>query len=297
VRVVSLLPSATEIVFALGRGDDLVGVTFECDYPPAARSRRVVSTSSLPEGLTPAEIDAEVSARVAAGEDLYRLDADALRGLDADVVLTQDLCAVCAVDVTKVDDALDYLGCSAEVVTLDPGSLDDVLASLRTVGRTLGTESTADALVAALQARLDRLRATLAGAPRRPVLALEWTDPPYSAGHWVPDLIAAGGGRAVLAHPGEDSQRIEPDAIRASEAEVVVVAPCGYHLGPAAELAEQVVAAGWLPPGAEVWAVDADAHFVRPGPRLVDGAEIVASILHPDRVGRPDAAHARAVTR
>jgi iron complex transport system substrate-binding protein len=287
VRVISLLPSATEIVFALGRGDDLVGVTFECDYPLEARSRKVVSTSSLPEGLTPAEIDAAVSARVAAGEDLYRLDERALADLDADVVLTQDLCAVCAVDLTRVDDALRYLGCAAEVVTLDPHCLDDVLLSILRVGQVLGAADDADELVRSLRQRVAHVRTALSGAPRRRVLVLEWTDPPFTAGHWVPDLVDLGGGRAVLAQPGRDSQRVGWAAVHAAPADVVVVAPCGYHLEATVQLAEDFVSAGHVPPGAEVWAVDADSHFVRPGPRLVDGAEVMAQILHPDRVGAP----------
>ena len=147
--MVSLLPSATEIVFALGRGDELVGVTFECDYPPEARQRRVVSTSALPEGLSPGEIDALVSERIAAGEDLYRLDERALADLDAELVLTQDLCAVCAVDVDRVDDALRYLACSARVLTLDPRSLDEVLDSITTVGTAVGAGARATAIVAA----------------------------------------------------------------------------------------------------------------------------------------------------
>jgi iron complex transport system substrate-binding protein len=297
VRVVSLLPSATEIVFALGRGDDLVGVTFECDHPPEARDRRVVSTSTLPDGLSPAEIDAVVSTRVAAGEDLYHLDAGALAELRADVVLTQDLCAVCAVDLDRVDDALEYLGCSAEVVTLDPFSLDEVVGSIATVGAVLGAEERAAAVVASLRARLDALGAALHGAPARPVLVLEWTDPPFTAGHWVPDLVAAGGGRAVLAHGGADSRRASWDDVAGAPADVVVVAPCGYHLDPSAELAAQALATGRLPSGAEVWAVDADSHFVRPGPRVVDGAEVVARILHPDRVGPADPDQARLVGR
>jgi len=287
VRIVSLLPSATEIVFALGRGDDLVGVTFECDHPPEARSRRIVSTSTLPEGLSPAEIDAVVSARVAAGEDLYRLDEGALRELDADVVLTQDLCAVCAVDLERVDDALEYLGCTARVMTLDPHSLDGVLASILDAGEALGVCDRATELVDSLRARLDALAGALAGARARSVLVLEWTDPPFCAGHWVPDLVTAGGGAAVLAVPGGDSRRIAWDAVRTAPAEVVLVAPCGYHLEAAAALAERLVVDGRVPVGAEVWAVDADAHFVRPGPRLVDGAETVAQILHPGIVGAP----------
>jgi iron complex transport system substrate-binding protein len=295
VRIVSLLPSATEIVFALGRGDDLVGVTFECDYPPEARTRRVVSTSALPGGLTAAEIDAVVTARIAAGEDLYRLDRDALTDLDADLVLTQDLCAVCAVDVSEVDDALEYLGCTAAVLTLDPRSVPEVLTSIVTVGEHVGALDTAQSLTDALRDRLAALDRALAGAPRPPVLVLEWTDPPFTAGHWVPDLVTAGGGSAVLADPGRDSRRVDWDAVRAAPAEIVVVAPCGYHLDASAELGRALVGRGAVPGGAEVWAVDADSYFVRPGPRVVDGAEIVAGILHPDLVGAPDPATARRI--
>jgi iron complex transport system substrate-binding protein len=295
MRVVSLLPSATEIVFALGRGDDLVGVTFECDYPPEAKLRRVVSTSSLAEGLTPAEIDAEVSARVAAGEDLYRLDEGALAELDPDVVLTQDLCAVCAVDLARVDDALAYLGCSAQIVTLDPHRLEDVMDSIVRVGDVLGAPDEARELVGSLGARLEQLAVALRGVPQRSVLVLEWTDPPFTAGHWVPDIVDAGGGRALLASPGTESQRVEWAAVRSAPAEVVVVAPCGYHLEGTVALAEALVGAGHVPPRADVWAVDADSHFVRPGPRLVVGAEVMAQILHPDRVNAPAEQHARRV--
>jgi len=293
VRIVSLLPSATEIVFALGCGDDLVGVTFECDFPPEARSRRVVSTSALPEGLTPAEIDVAVTERIAAGEDLYRLDRDALADLDADIVLTQDLCAVCAVDVSEVDDALEYLGCTASVVTLDPRSVGEVLASILAVGEQLGVSDQARPLVDGLRERLDALDRSLTDATRPAVLVLEWTDPPFTAGHWVPDLVTAGGGTAVLADPGRDSRRIEWDAVRTSGADVVLVSPCGYHLDTAADLGAALVERGAVPNGAAVWAVDADSYFVRPGPRVVDGAEIVARILHPDLVGAPDPATAR----
>jgi len=295
VRIVSLLPSATEIVFALGRGEDLVGVTFECDHPPAARSRRIVSTSALPEGLTPGEIDAEVASRVAQGEDLYRLDEGALAELDPDVVLTQDLCAVCAVAVHDVGAALDHLGCRAQVVTLDPSTLDDVLASIGAVGAALDATSEAAAIVARLQARLSDLGRAVAGAPVRPVTVLEWTDPPFSAGHWVPDLVVAAGGSPALADPGADSRRRSWDEVAGAGAEVVVVAPCGFHLDAAAAMAGDLVSAARLPAGAQVWAVDADAYVVRPGPRLVDGAELIGAILHPDRLGPPDPGRARRI--
>jgi iron complex transport system substrate-binding protein len=295
VRVVSLLPSATEIVFALGRGDEIVGVTFECDFPPAARQRRIVSTSALPEGLSPGEIDAVVSERIAAGEDLYRLDEGALSELDPDVVLTQDLCAVCAVDVDRVEDALTHLGCAAQVVTLDPATLDAVLYSIADVGVALGAEAEAADLVRSLRARLENLGRIVASAPRTAVLVLEWTDPPFSAGHWVPDLVTAGGGRPVMGDPGADSQRLDWDAISAATAEVVIVAPCGYHLECAYDQAAELVAGRRVSADAQVWAVDADSYFVRPGPRLVDGAELVGQILHPQLCDSPDPARARCV--
>jgi iron complex transport system substrate-binding protein len=202
---------------------------------------------------------------------------------------------VCAVDLDRVDDALAYLGCTAEVVTLDPSSLDEVVGSIATVGAVLGAERRAGEVVEALRARLDALGTALRGVRARPVLVLEWTDPPFTAGHWVPDLVAAGGGRAVLAHGGADSRRASWGDVAGAPADVVLVAPCGYHLDASTDLAAQALATGRLPAGAEVWAVDADSHFVRPGPRVVDGAEVVARILHRDRVGLVDPDHARLV--
>jgi iron complex transport system substrate-binding protein len=287
VRIVSLLPSATEILFALGLGDQVEGVTFECDHPPAARAKRVVSTSALPEGLGPAEIDAIVKEKMSAGEDLYRLDAGALSTIQPDLVVTQDLCAVCAVDVAEVDDALAHLGCSAEVLTLDPMTLEEVIDSVAVVGRATGREAEAQALIAAAKVRLAALDARLSGVATRPTLVLEWTDPAFSAGHWIPDLVTAGGGQPVLASSGTRSVGLDWADVRGCGADVVVVAPCGFRLDGARALAEEVLAAGHLP-DAEVWAVDADAYVVRPGPRVVDGAELFGSILHPDRCGPPD---------
>jgi iron complex transport system substrate-binding protein len=293
VRIVSLLPSATEIVFDLGLGDRLVGVTFECDFPAEARSKRVVSTSALPEGLSPAEIDVVVKERMAAGEDLYRLDRGAFADLDPTLVLTQDLCAVCAVDVGEVDDALAYLGCRADVLTLDPMTLDEVIESVGDVGRATGTAARADEIVVDLRRRLAAVATSVAGAPRPRTLVLEWTDPAFTAGHWVPDLVTAAGGDCVLGRAGAPSSGADWDDVRACGTDVVIVSPCGYRLDGAAELADDMIRRDVLPPGAQVWAVDADAIVVRPGPRVVDGVETFAAILHPDRVGPPAPANAR----
>ena len=279
MRIVSLIPSATEILFAVGAGDDVVGVTFECDHPPAARERRVVSTSAMPEGLTPKEIDDFVGAAMAAGEDLYRLDAGALAEIDADLVVTQDLCAVCAVDVSTVDDALSHLGCRAEVATIDPHTLDDVLASITEVGRLTGRESGAAELVRSLEERLAAVTDRVAGRTRPRVLVLEWTDPPFAPGHWIPEMVERAGGEPTVGVAGSKSTRITWDDAVGSQPDVVVCAPCGFDLAGSAVLAEDV---RHRFPGVPVWAVDADGQFARPGPRLVDGVEVLAGILHPE---------------
>src|SRR3954454_7734351 len=189
MRIVSLLPSTTEILFDLGAGDHVVGVTFECDHPPEARTRPIVSTSAMPQGLAPADIDAYGAEAFRRGEDLYHLDEGALAGLDADLVVTQDLCAVCAVDVSVVDDALAHLGCTAEVLTIDPHTLDEVFASIETLGKATGHVEEATGLVSSLRARLDAVRARVAGLPRPRVMLLEWADPAFAPGHWVPKMV------------------------------------------------------------------------------------------------------------
>lgn len=281
MRIVSLLPSTTEILFAIGAGDDVVGVTFECDFPAEARTRRIVSTSAMPEGLAPAEIDAYVVRAMAAGEDLYHLAADALADLDADLVVTQDLCAVCAVDVSVVDDALAHLGCRAEVLTIDPHTLDEVLASIELLGEATGHSAEAAALVAAQRVRLSAVRARVAGPPRPRVMLLEWTDPPYAPGHWVPDMIAAAGGEPLLGKAGAKSERVLWESVHEAAPDVIVCAPCGYDRAGARALADDLVASGVLPVGVPVHAVDANASWARPGTRLVDGVEELAEILHP----------------
>lgn len=286
MRIVSLLPSTTEILFTIGAGDHVVGVTVECDTPAEARERAIVSTTTIPGGLTSREIDAFVSAAMAAGEDLYHLDQGALSRLDADLVVTQDLCAVCAVDVSVVDDALDYLGCRAEVVTIDPHTLAEVLDSVLQLGQASGTEPAATALVKSLTARLYAVERVVRDLPRPRALVLEWTDPPFAPGHWVPEMVEAAGGVSALGRKGEKSVRVRWDDVRGCGADVVVCAPCGYDLEGAAALGEALLASGELPPGIPVWAVDANASFARPGPRLVDGVEALAGILHRTRRSR-----------
>jgi len=296
VRIVSLLPSTTEILFALGAGDEVVGVTFECDYPPEARRRTIVSTSAMPEGLSPMEIDAFVSEAMRSGEDLYHLDAGALSGLAADLVVTQDLCAVCAVDVSVVDDALAHLGCTAEVLTIDPQTIDEVIASIGTLGKATSTEPAADRLVAALRSRLDQLVRRTHGRLRPRTLVLEWTDPAFAPGHWVPEMVGLAGGESVLGSAGQPSHRVGWDDVRDARPDVVVCAPCGFGLDQSASLAHELRAADVLPSGVELWAVDANASFARPGPRLVDGVEALAGILHPDVAVAPRPENTRRIS-
>jgi iron complex transport system substrate-binding protein len=287
VRLVSLLPSATEIVYSLGLGDDLVGVTFECDEPPSARSdKEIVVGGRDTSGMTPADIDRYVRDQLANGEDLYTLHADALARLRPDLILTQDLCRVCALPSGHVSEALDYLGCRADVLSLDPYTLDEVLGTILAVGERTGAADRAERVVASLRGRLARLAARVAGRPRPRVALVEWVDPPFAAGHWIPDLVTAAGGEPVAARPGQRSAELTWPEIAAARPDLVIVAPCGYHLAGAVAQAVAVTAAL---PGVPVWAVDGDSLVVRPGPRLVDGAEAIAAILHPDAVPTPPA--------
>jgi iron complex transport system substrate-binding protein len=282
MRILSLLPSATEIVYALGLEEDLVGVTHECDWPPAARSKRPVSFSALPPAAEPAEVDRLVSASINGGEPIYRLDTDAIRELRPDLVLTQDLCAVCAVPSGHVNDALEVLGCRAEVLSMDPSSLDDVLDCVLQVGAVTAAEGPAAALVDSLRGRLRAVTDRVAGREKPRTFALEWSDPPFNGGHWVPGMIELAGGEALLGSPGTPSIRVGWDEIVSASPEVVVFMPCGYDLEAAsAEAASLVDRAEFSAVGA-FFAVDASSYFSRPGPRLVDGVEILASALHPD---------------
>ncbi|MEU7901562.1 ABC transporter substrate-binding protein [Actinoplanes sp. NPDC049118] len=282
MRLVSLLPSATEIVYALGLGDDLVGVTFECDEPPSARAEKTVVVGGRDtRGMTPGEIDAYVKQQLSAGGDLYTLHSGALAVLAPDLILTQDLCRVCALPSGQVSDALDHLGCRADVLSLDPYSLAEVLETFVRVGEHAGVPARAHALVAALRARLDAVAAAVGGRPRPRVAVVEWVEPPFTAGHWVPDLVTAAGGTPVAARPGARSVETTWADLAAADPEIVLVTPCGFHLDGAAAQAAAVVPHF---PAAQVWAIDGDALVVRPGPRLVDGVEAIAAILHPGAV-------------
>jgi iron complex transport system substrate-binding protein len=284
MKIISLLPSATEIVFALGLGDALVGVSFECDHPPEARTKPVVSGTALPteEPLSAVEIDAAVSTKVAAAESIYSLDAERIRASAPDVILAQDLCAVCAVPSGQVEDALDVIGCRADVVSLDPGTLDEVIACIGRVGAAVGREVVADELMVRLRERVARVRTAIEGRPTVRALALEWSDPPFNAGHWVPDMIEAAGGDAVLARTGERSRRLDWSEVASAAADVVLFMPCGYALEAAVREGRPLAERSELAGAGEVWALAGDAYFSRPGPRVVDGVEILASILHSD---------------
>jgi iron complex transport system substrate-binding protein len=282
VKIVSLLPSATEIVFALGLGDDLCGVSFECDFPESARSVPIVSGTALPTdgSLSAQQIDAVVSARVAAGESIYTLDDTRIRAIDPDLILAQDLCRVCAVPSGAVEEALDVIGCHAQVVSLDPGRLDDVIACIGVVGAATGTTARADALMTDLRARVDAVQQRVEGQLRPRVLVLEWSDPPFNAGHWVPDQVEAAGGEPVLAQAAARSRRLTWDEIQAEHVDVTIFMPCGFDLVGAVAQAPALLARPEADGLGRIIAVDANAYFSRPGPRVVEGVELLAQLLH-----------------
>ena len=288
MRIVSLLPSATEIVFALGLEDDLVARTDECDHPAGVVDVPVVSRQAIPydSGLAADAIDRRVTELVAAGEPLYSLDADRIRELRPDLILAQDLCRVCAVPSGHVEEALATIGCDAEVLSLDPMTLDDVLDTLLAVGGLTGALGRAGALVLDLRRRLDAVRAAVAGRPAPRTLTLEWREPPFGGGHWVPDMVVTAGGTPMLSASGEVSRRLTWEEIEAADPEVVVFMPCGYDLARATREAEGLPDVPALR-GREAFVVDATSYFSRPSPRVVEGVEALAWALHPEVVPPP----------
>ncbi len=295
MKIVSLLPSATEIVCALGLEAQLVGVTHECDYPPGVVGKPRVTASRIShQTMTSAEIDHAVRSQLDGHGSIYDLDEALLRKLEPDLIVTQELCDVCAVSYTTVERAARMLPAKIDVVSLEPSTIADILATIRTVGRLTSTEGRAEALVTELKNRLDALTAALAGTQeRRPrTLVMEWLEPPFAPGHWVPEQVALAGGDSGFGHPGAASRTTTPEEIHAYAPEVIVLAPCGFSAGDTLrELPRARLPEGWhdLPAvqQSNVWAVDATSYFSRPGPRVVEGAEILARILHPDLFGHP----------
>ena len=289
MRIASLVPSATEALFALGLGDQVVAVTHECDHPPAATRLPQLTRSVIPDGLAPAEIDARVREVTGRGESLYRLDEELLRELEPDLIVTQALCAVCAVSFDDVRAVAARLPSRPTVLSLDPETLAEVLADVVRLARAAGAEPAGRALHAALTARLSAVGEAVAGRPRPRVAALEWLDPPYAGGHWVPEMVSLAGGEDVLGQAGRKSRVVDWREIAAAEPEAVVVMPCGLYAEEAAEQATAFAEPLRELGAASAWAVDAASSFSRPGPRLVDGVELLAHLLHPGAVAAPEA--------
>lgn len=280
MHIVSLLPSATEKVFELGLGEDLLGVTFECNFPVQAREgREIVVRGMDTHSLTPLQIDNLVREQVAAGRELYELDDEALARCNPDLILSQDLCRVCAVPSGEVARAMERLNCQATVLQIDPHTLSQVIASVQTVADAAGVPQRGQAIVASLRRRLTelegRIQSHLAGGKAPSVFILEWVEPPFIAGHWVPEMVIAAGGAPVLSRPSERSIPTSWEEIKMLQADHVIVAPCGFGLRDAIVQAKAVVP--HLSQDSKVWAIDADAVVVRPGPRLVDGVEAMAA--------------------
>jgi iron complex transport system substrate-binding protein len=289
MRIVSLLPSATEILFAIGAGDDVVGVTHECDFPPKAQHLPQLTSSALPHAARAADIDRHVRNFLHGGSSLYHLDAELLERLQPDLIVTQELCEVCAVSYSIVDRAARRLSSDPRIISLEPSSLEDVFANIVTLGTLTGREREATDLVASLRERVNmvaqrrchadpsipqgRAPSKRTATPR--VLVLEWTDPPMSGGHWTPGLVELAGGVPVLGNPGQNSRVLSWDEIKASQPDMVIVAPCGF------DLEKTRAAAAEVPQLASynVHLVDGNAYVNRPGPRLVDTVEIFASLI------------------
>jgi iron complex transport system substrate-binding protein len=286
VRIVSLLPSVTEIVASLGLGDRLVGRTHECDHPPWVVRVPVLTESRLHhDPLDSAGIDRAVAS--ASGEGLYRLDEEALREARPDLVITQALCEVCAVAYDQVEDAVRRLPSTPELLSLEPQTLDEVIGSVATVGERAGARAEAERMVTALHERLERVRRSLAGRQARRIICLEWLEPAYAAGHWVPHQVEAAGGHDLLGRPGRPSVRVADEAIVAADPELLVLMPCGWDADQADRALDRerflarFAGARFARTGAVV-AVDGSSYFSRPGPRVIDGVELLAALLHPE---------------
>jgi iron complex transport system substrate-binding protein len=295
VKIISLLPSATEIVYALGLGDDLEGVTEECDFPEDATTKPVISRTAMPSEMTRSarEIDDAVRGRMQEQQPLYRLDRELIRRVQPEIILTQDLCRVCAVPSGQVEKALEELGTTdADVVSLDPHSLEEILGSIARAGRLLERVDAARELVSELRKRIDAVRSATARVPKVGVFALEWSEPPFVGGHWIPEIVEIAGGTNLLNAAGERSRTVTWREIADAAPEVIVFMPCGYHLQEALEqgrslFEQREFAATPAARSGAVYAVDATSYFSRPGPRVVDGLEILAWTIHPESFPEP----------
>jgi len=289
MRIVSLVPHATELLFALGLGDQLVGVTHECDHPDEARAIAQMTRDVLPSGLSAGEIDAAVRERTLEGRAIYELDGEALGRLEPELIVTQALCPVCAVSYDDVAALADRLPGRPPVIALDPKTLGETLGDIRTLAEATGTRDRGVELIGEIAGRIDRLKLAVRGLARPRVAALEWLDPVFVAGHWTPQLIELAGGEDVLGMPAEPSMTVSWEEVAAARPEVVVVMPCGYDAArarlEALEHGDRLRSLG----AERLAAVNASAYFSRPGPRLIDGAELLAAILHPDLFGAPAA--------
>jgi iron complex transport system substrate-binding protein len=282
MRIVSLVPAATELLFSLDLGDEVVGVTHECDFPPQVRDLPKVTRAVLPPDLSPAEIDAAVKERTLAGESIYELDADALSELEPELIVTQELCHVCAVSADEVRAIAEELETQPMVISLDPHTIGEVLGDARTLAQATGRKDEAVELIREAAGRIDRVRIATRDLRRPRVVALEWLDPPFAAGHWTPQLISYAGGEDMLGLAGESSEEQSWETVAAVRPDIVIVMPCGYSAEIAHREAEmhrdELVAVG----AGEVVAVDAAAYFSRPGPRLIEGLETLAHVIHPE---------------
>ncbi|HEY7233464.1 MAG TPA: cobalamin-binding protein [Gemmatimonadaceae bacterium] len=290
MRIVSFLPSATEVAFALGLGDDVVGVSHECDYPPEARTRPAVVHCAIPlDEMTPAEIDSAVSTQIHVGGSIYTVDVDLLRTLEPDLILAQDLCEVCAPSGNETERAIQALEGRAKALTLAPRCLREIQDNVRQLAEITDRTAVAQTLIASQNERLARLANVLRGAPRRRAFFLEWIDPIFCGGHWVPEMIELAGGVDALGRKGGDSVRIHWQDVLQWAPEVLVVSPCGAHLESAIEQGREFLRdPRWssLPAveSGDVFAVDASSYFARPGPRVFDGIEVLAHLFHPELV-------------
>ncbi|MDQ6819774.1 MAG: ABC transporter substrate-binding protein [Actinomycetota bacterium] len=284
MRIVSLVPSSTEMLFALGLGADVVAATHECDYPAAALQLPKITRDVLPAGLSSAQIDAAVRERTLAGQSIYELDEEMLHDLRPDLIVTQALCSVCAVSYDDVRAVAEDIDSQPQVIALDPHTVGEVLGDARTLAQATDRKDAAVELIRDSAARIERIRLAVRGARRIKVAALEWLDPPFIAGHWVPQLIDYAGGEDVLGFAGERSEERGWEEIQASKPDIVVVMPCGFDAPTAYREAEmhrdQLVSLG----AGVVVAVDAASYFSRPGPRVIDGLELLAHVLHPELV-------------